>query len=369
MSMRRSDNLHLLKKGGCTSRVIDMLGIQERHGADEEIREKTILKTAAFRSAFIIKHNLRPHERALIDGERSVATKVIMPISSANLASGGYSVFVEQENFHAVMAQFLGEQHRQQELFFADQERLRLLSALPSFDPFLLREALRECKDIDERYFTMPRRDEELLITFSIREMAPLVELAFAGQTGSVSDKARRLSDTLFRGTDGPLVQIFRNALRMDREEYERGMFGWRGIMYYMWRMDVTEAELRAFLGEIRKLSFRGASPQDLGLLNYCKQKIVGGAGERWQNLARVVATYRSQMREFTQEGKPQNLRQFLLDAPGLFAALGDDISAVEHVCSYWRFWRPKGQFTGLMNAGDGLDVLPEFCNSLSAAA
>lgn len=346
-----------------------MLGIQERHGSDEDIRGKAILKTAAFRSAFIIKHNLRPHERAIIEGDRSVATKIIMPISSSNLASGGYSVFVEQENFHAVMAQFLGGQHAQQDLFLHDQERLRVLSGLPSFDPFLLREAMREFKDIDERYFTMPRRDEEMLITFSIREMAPLVELAFQGQAGSVSDKARRLSDTLFRGTDGPLVQIFRNALRMDREEYERGMFGWRGIMYYMWRMNVTEADLRGFLGEIRKLSFRGATPHDLELLNHCKQKIVGSAGERWQNLAKVVATYRSQVREFTQEGQPQNLRQFLLDAPGLFAELGDDISAVEHVCSYWRFWRPKGEFIGLMSAGDGLDVLPEFCSSLSAAA
>ncbi len=365
--MKRSDNLHFLKKGGCTSRVIDMVGIQERYD-DDEIRLKPILKSGVFRSAFIVKHNVRPHERALVPEGLTQATKIIMPISATNLSSGGYSLFVEQLNFRETVSQFIGGHRENQTLFYQDQQRLDIIRGLPSFDPFLLREALKDYDDIDPRYFAMPQRDEELLINFSIGEMAPLVKIAFEGGVGSVAEKSRRLSDTLFRGKDGPLLDIFRNALRMDVEEYERGMFGWRGIMYYMWRVDVTSNDLRTFLHEIRKLSFRGATGQDLEMLNHCKQLIISSAGDRWKNLARIVASYRTRMDEFTNEGKPQNLRQFLLDAPELFAELGDDISAVEHVCSYWNFWRPKGQFTGLMPANEALDVLPEFCSSLAAA-
>lgn len=368
MSMRRSNNLHLLKRGGCTSRVIDMVGIQERFD-DDEIRQRSILKTPILRNAFVIKHNVRPHERAILPDNTSVATKIIMPMSVQNLSAGGYSVFVEQSDFADLVSEFIGSHQMGQAQFAQDQERLRLLKGLPSFDPFLLREALRDYSDIDPRYFAMPTRDEEMLISFSISEMAPLVKVAFSGGVGSVSDKARRLSDTLFRNEDGPLVAVFRDALRMSVEEYDRGMFGWRGLMYYMWRVEMTAADLKTFLREIKSLSFRGATAQDMELLSHCKQRIITSAVQRWKNLALIVQTYRNQMHEFTVEGRPNNLRDFLIQAPSMFNRLGDDISAVEHVCSYWRFWRPQGEFSGLMSANDGLDVLPEFCHSLAAAA
>ena len=57
-------------------------------------------------------------------------------------------------------------------------------------------------------------------------------------------------------------------------------------------------------------------------------------------------------------------LRSFLLKAPGHFGQLGQDLSAVSHVTSFWAYWwtdREKGS----LSAADAMEMFPSFLRSL----
>ncbi|MBU2348732.1 MAG: hypothetical protein KKD06_10390, partial [Alphaproteobacteria bacterium] len=54
--------------------------------------------------------------------------------------------------------------------------------------------------------------------------------------------------------------------------------------------------------------------------------------------VSRTLSIYDDAYARLTQEGRPTAFRDFLLDAPSMFAKLGDQLGAVQHIVSYWRF-------------------------------
>ena len=61
----------------------------------------------------------------------------------------------------------------------------------------------------------------------------------------------------------------------------------------------------------------------------------------------------------------PLSFRNFLLNAPSLFAELGDRLGAVDHVISFWQFRFPPNK--PVMTTGDELaDIFTDFEFSLN---
>ncbi|MCG8441453.1 MAG: hypothetical protein MI723_06555 [Caulobacterales bacterium] len=366
MSMKvKGNNLNLLKKGGCTSRVIDLCSINEILGP-EETRAHGLLKHPIFDSAFVTKHNLRPHERGLTIGQKSVVTKVILPIDKGNFESGAYAIFYEQDNIERQFEIFAGETTARSDYLRHDLDMLALLTTLPSFDPFLLKERLKEY-DINEKYFSITPTEEARLIEHSVYEMMGIVSIALKRKSSDIPIKAQILADKLFRQARAPDLDIFRTALRLAPDEYERGIFGWKGMMYYLWRMQDVSDALREFVQAITHLQAVGATFDESEYLRLARKSILENAHLRWSRLLKVTNTYKSRMDQFTQHGHALRLREFLLEAPGLFFRLGDDLSAVEHVCNYWGFWSKRIKMRdGCIPVGEALDLLPEFSATLA---
>jgi len=59
---------------------------------------------------------------------------------------------------------------------------------------------------------------------------------------------------------------------------------------------------------------------------------------ETCNEAGKTLAIYDSAYAGLTQEGGPVAFRDFLLNAPRLFARLGDQLGAIQHVVSFWRF-------------------------------
>lgn len=186
--MRQKDgrrDLSLIRASGSTARVLNLCLAFERFGDTDDYKNKPLFKNPRLNRALILKHVVRPHERELFTRPTTTATKVILPYAAEALELGGVSFMINEIRFERLLKDAVGGYTTDADVI-ADAELLRVLAALPSFDPFLLRERLRVIGiDPARSYFDIAEADIARMRAFVGKEIAQLVSLAFA--TGGVS--------------------------------------------------------------------------------------------------------------------------------------------------------------------------------------
>ena len=102
-----------------------------------------------------------------------MATKIIVPFDLDDLRAGGRSLFIDQRGFVESLRE---AGNYNDENLERDLRVLRLLNAIPSLDPFLLREHLRN-NDIDVApcYFAISAGDQERMHDFVSGELSRLI--------------------------------------------------------------------------------------------------------------------------------------------------------------------------------------------------
>ena len=353
--------LSLLKRGGSTSRVIDLVSTCERFHEAEGWSKKPMFSNSRINKSFIVKHTLRAWEREQLGGASASATKLIIPISDKDLDLGGHSIFVESPEFDRMLSSHLGISRTSDE-FVRDATRLRSLASLPSFDPYLLREYFRRAgDDIDPCYFNIA--DEELtrISEYTANQIDILVRKAMgaSGDAATLS-KSKRLAQVLFEDEGSEQLRILREALRMSEEEYRSGVFGWKGTLYYSWRAKECYSELVTFMNDLKGLRVTGLSADDRAEMRTMVGSILQLAMGRWQRLRAKLDQYSHEFEHFVQRGDPQALTSFMHRAPHLFVEMGEDVGRLQHVSSYWRFWT-KGRRVQTMTGTEAFDLLPDF--------
>lgn len=353
--------LTFLKRGGSTSRVIDLVSIKERFGDTAGWTTDPMFFMSRLNKSFVVKHTLRAWERETLGGDRTSATKVIIPISDKDLSLGGHSIFVEDCQFERQLAEHLGVTADHPD-FVADVARLRALAELPSFDPYLLHEFFRRAGDrIDECYFVISDDELRRITEYVANQIDILVRKAMGGGGDAATlAKSRKLAKVLFEDEDSPQLVVLRDALRMTAQEYRDGVFGWKGTLYYSWRAGDCYAELAAFLKDLKSLRVSGLTGEDRTEIRSIIASIAQLSMGRWDRLKGRLDTYHDEFERFVQRGDPAALKSFMTRAPDLFVEMGEDIGRLQHVASYWKFWT-KGRRLQSMPAQEAFDILPDF--------
>lgn len=344
MTDRAVRNLEHLKSSASTARVLNLLRVWEENGdsaPDGAVRNpdwaaRPIFRTSALNRALIIKHRLRRNETDLFTGRRQVATKVVIPIDDADLKTGGRYVFVNQIGFERMMMEAFGVAPNH-----PDIDTLRLIDKLPSLDPFLLREQLRRGGlDPSPCYFSISDSDLQRMLAFVRSEIEPLVTLSLGADTVAVnSDSAGRMASKILSNTPGDQLDALRLTLRLAPEQYQEGVFCWKGFLYYKWT-------LAALLGEVAGVAEAVRTIKPVGKVDRAAKEYLarsrdvlrGRIIKTCDEVSRTLRVYDDAYAKLTQEGRPIAFRDFLLDAPSMFAKLGDQLGAVQHIVSYWRF-------------------------------
>jgi len=352
--------LSFLKRGGSTSRVIDLVSIKERFGDTPGWSEAPMFAMTRLNKGFIVKHTLRNWEREQLGGGRTSATKVIMPISDTDLDLGGHSIFVEDPQFERLVSNHLGVPP-DKAAFVRDVARLRALAGLPSFDPYLLHEFFRRGGEhIDPCYFTISSEELTRITEYVAGQIDLLVRKAMGGADVASMEKSRRLAKALFEDEDSEQLTVLRDALRMTKQEYRDGVFGWKGTLYYSWRSSDCYADVTGFLKDIKELKVVGLSGGDRAEIRTIVSSITQLAMGRWSRLKARLDAYHAEFRQFVERGDPAALKTFMTKAPGLFVEMGEDIGRLQHVSSFWRFWT-KDRKGVPMSAMEAFNLLPDF--------
>lgn len=323
-----------------TSRVLNLRHIARLNAADPEHGQRPLFLSPVINTAFIIKHRLRADETYLFANVRSAATKIIVPVDPSDLRAGGRSIFIDQRGF---LESLRDGGHYSDEKLERDVGVLRLLDAIPSLDPFLLREHLR-ANDIDVGacYFAISAADQERMHQFVTRETSGLVKLASGddddGSTG-------RMVSAMLSGQADEKLEPLRMTLGLSAEDFREGAFGWRGLLYYKWAMQDFWPGVMGVLREIKEIIPQGAiSEQQRAYLVNAKRQIIEMVRDNNQHISKVLDVYDDSFSELIASNSPATFRAFLLSASPMFLDLGEKLGAISHIASFWRHRFPQGQ-------------------------
>jgi hypothetical protein len=352
-------DLSLIRASGSTARVLNLALTYERFGETEDYKAKPLFKNQRLNRALILKHVLRPHEKDLFTRPLTVATKVILPYASTELELGGISFLVNEMRFEKLMRDAVGSYDNESD-FISDMELLKALAALPSFDPFLMRERLRHMGiDPARAYFDIAEADVTRMRAFVGREIAQLVSLAFA--TGGVDSGglSQRLADKLMTDETAKTLDPLRETLRLSGEEYIEGVFAWKGFLYYKWLMDEIRPGLAEFKPRFAGLRVSQATNEERRDLAETRRNILDKMRMALDKVDGTLLEYGAAFAALA-EGQPQAFRNFLLTAPSLFIPIGEAVGVIRHIDSFWRFRFP-GNVTPMMEADEAIEVLHDF--------
>ena len=362
MTERAFRNLDNLRVSASTARVLNLLRVGAEHGRTDGWRDAPLFENATLNRCLIIKHRLRRNEVDEFRVRRYVATKIILPIDGADLRVGGRYIFVDQIGFDQMLEQSLGigPSH-------PDRRVLSLIDELPSLDPFLLREQLRRNgHSPDACYFNVSEADMMRMAEFVSREITPLVELSIGPDADLAAENPiARLTAKIMSNSAGEDMSALGQTLMLRPDEYEEGIFCWKGFLYYKWALQAITGDIGWVVDSVRRVKPRGrAEPDQSVAINRAKEQVRRRILLTCEATADMLRVYDDAFHGLTREGRPTAFRDFLRDAPILFARLGERLGAIQHIVSFWRF-----RMTGDRSAPDAeelLDLLADFETSLS---
>lgn len=362
MTDRSIRSLTNLKKSASTARVLNLLKVWEDHGHTEEWDEAPLFRHRALNRALILKHRLRRDEIDIFRVRRHVATKIILPIDERDLRAGGRFLFVDQIGFDRALEQTMGIG-----LGHPDRRMLHLIAELPGFDPFLLREQLRRhglspapC------YFAVSPADMTSMDMFVQEEILPLVRLSLGaeGLKAEGNPVARFAGKILSSAAEGDLVMLGQ-TLQLRPDEYEEGIFSWKGFLYYKWALQTVVGSVGTVAEAVRTVRPHGrATPEQKVDIERCRRALRTRMVETCEDAASMLRVYDTAFRRLTAENDPAAFRNFLLEAPALFWRLGEQLGAIQHIVSFWRY--RFGARKTPPDAVELLDLLGDFENSLA---
>lgn len=360
---RTTRSLVALEKTASTSRVLNLLAVENVHAASPEWAEAPFFKNRVLNGAIIIKHRLRTDDQYLFGDFRATATKILIPFERTDLTLGGRSLFVGQRGW----VELLNEACNRPPDLAYDLEVLRLIDGLPSLDPFLVRETLRRSNiNIAPCYFAISQADMERMHAYVGEAITELVEMALGKMSGGGANLKRLVEALLSTDVDDRLEPL-RLTLMLEGESFREGVFSWKGFLYYKWSLSVLWPDLKRVAAEIGQLQITGKRElETAAYLNAARQRLQTAIIAQKNSVARTLKVYDDAFEALTARGEPKTFRDFLLRAPDMFINLGEKVGVISHIGSFWRYRFPHGRPL-TCTVEEALDILQDFESGLGA--
>lgn len=336
MRDRAIRNLANLQNSASTTRVLNLAKVAKQFGALSEYKASPFFNNTLLNKSIILKHRLRGHEVESFHDHRSVATKIILPIDRDDLRAGARYAFIGQIGYEGLLSTLVPSNG-----FDGQQDRrvLELLDALPSFDPFLLREHLRR-NGVNPAacYFEISAGDMKRMNLFVQKELYPLVNMSMGGDV-DFRVSATALAQKILSQNAAQETELLRATLRMTPDQYCEGVFAWRGFLYYKWSLSEMMAAAPEVADQVLTIQPRG--PTDDATRTYlagARKRIAQAIHQCCSEAEALLDVYDDAFGALTEQANPIAFRDFLLESPAMFLKLGEQIGVISHIVSFWRF-------------------------------
>ena len=365
MAVDRSFRSLMALSGASTSRVLNLLAISQAHGEDAGFQKNPLFTSQYLNNAIIIKHRLRSDEVDLFSTPRAIGTKVIIPFERADLRSGGKSLMVGQRGYENMLREVCHYCENQD--VTRDTKVLELLDHVPSLDPFLVREHLRNNEiNPDTHYFEISDSDQQRMFQYTAGEIGRLIEMANSAGTGQKSATAR-LVEALLSSEVTDKLEPLRATLGLSPTDFREGVFSWRGFIYYKWSLTDFWPDLITTLRHVKTIQPAGAiDHEQKAYLAAARQVIIRGAKRNSDDIHRILAVYSDAYEDLIANRDARRFRDFLLEAPSMFLEIGDKMGAMSHITSFWKYRFGRGAVR-VMDAEELVAIFQDFSKSVSS--
>jgi hypothetical protein len=358
-------SLAALTSSASTSRVLNLHLVTVEFADDLARTSAPFFSDAVLNRAILIKHRLRSDETYLLSDGNAVGTKIMFPLDRSDLKAGGRSILVNQMGWRRTLCDVLGASEAELQ---KDFEILEMLNELPSLDPFLVREQLRNFNHHPaDCYFAISPADNERMQSFTSTEMAPLIAMAFGRKNGSIPPElVKKLADALLSTNADSRLDPLRLTLGLEGEKFTQGIFSWKGFIYYKWQFSENFHSLTRISTQMDSVKIKGRIDKNLREeIEDLKKSIRGRIRDSAKGCQQVLALYDDAFHDLVDKGNTAAFRKFLLDAPALFVELGHMMGVISHISSFWayRFNKDKEKNADVV---EYLDILREFENGLA---
>ena len=359
-------SLEYLRKSAATSRVLNLWQIAQREGGKPEHQENPFFRNSLLNRSMILKHRVRGSEVDLFDYPVQTATKILLPIAERELRYGARFLFVGQRDFEEVAAASFAEDLRRGS---RDRLVLDIISGLPSLDPFLMRESLKTNGFTPAAcYFNLSDGDVERMSASARLELEPLVRMSF-GSGHAFAAKSATLLSKLLSDAGSAELEPLRRVMNMDAQQFREGVFCWKAFLSYKWQLRDLLPRIRKVVDEIALIRPVGPmEPDDRVYITRIKKDLRGWIFSATTAVTESLAAYDTAYLAMTERSDPVAFREFLLRAPAMFNSLGERLSAIEHVASFWRFRFPAGQLPRIA-VDELIDIFMDFEASLNTVS
>ncbi|ESQ91174.1 hypothetical protein ABAC460_06325 [Asticcacaulis sp. AC460] len=356
-------NLANLGETASTSRVLNLSQIYLSSSKEKEYQLRPFFRDSQMNKAILVKHTLRANERDQFSRSRRTATKIILPFDPLDLKLGGRSIFVNQMGFDSFCRNYFNTDDISGN---TDVQVLRLLDASPSLDPFLVREHLsRNGFKPGACYLKISPFDVQRMIGFANEEIERLVATAFGD--AMVGGASVKLAGKILANELDKELWPLKKTLRMSDEEFSDGIFSWRGFLYFKWRHLELQEEMRRVLEGLASYQPIGASDENLReYLKECRPRLARSIVNAISNVGRTLNVYDQAYHALVEGENPGPFRRFLLDGPGLFYELGENIGILSHIGSFWSYRMGQQMMNQRLTPGEYADILMDFEDSLT---
>lgn len=363
MSGRPVRSLEHLENSASTTRVLNLRSVASRFRKTPEWRERPLFFNDVLNRSIIVKHRLRQNEIEDFSSVRRSATKILFPIDTANLHLGARYVFIGQRDFNEIMSEIFGIRNAEDD---RDMKTLRLIDAVPSLDPFLLREQLkRHGIDAAPCYFDISEADTQRMLNFAQYEIQKLVEMSF-GEDERNSGHAATLARKILTDASSSVLEPLRKTMQLSPHQYQEGIFCWKAFIYYKWRLASILPEVNGVIERIMSLTPRGVMDRELKTeIATARERIRLAIKSALRRVRETLGVYDQAYQSLTVSHEPAKFRDFLLNAPSLFDELGERLGSIDHVVSFWRFRFPNGQKPNI-EPEELADIFADFEQSLA---
>jgi hypothetical protein len=325
--------LTALEQSASSARVLSLLAIHRKSPDDMSLQRSPLFRNRILNRSIVLKHRLRPNEHNIFSAPRPIGTKVMIPIDAADLRAGAQSFFVGQVGYESIVKDGFGDDLRPGS---HDRQLLDLIDSLPSLDPFLLREHLRQNGFEPARgYFSMSDADVQRMSAFVRQEILPLVTLSTGNAMGAQQAAARMVEKLLANTADGGFEPL-KHTLGLSEQKYQDGVFAWRGFIYYKWVFTELTRALNTCMTEINGVRGEGPKSMDAQVIEAAKLRILAKLRGAHARVQAALDVYNSAYSQLTTKNNPVDFRDFLAVGPDMFVSIGEQLGAIQHVISFW---------------------------------
>lgn len=321
---------------GSTARVLDLPRLVERyHQQPGNTAAARPFENLLLNRAIIIKHSLRPHERAIFDNQKFVATKLVFPITLSDLNSGAFSLFINEPQFVERMLKFLGLPSKD-ESFSRDERLLNIFDEVPAFDPFLIAERAA-LDDVDLPYGLIDLSDHDLI---EMRQAISksLSKIAALAIDENINMAADRLATAFLNNRNDGQLKPLQSAMRMTEGDFRKAIFSWKGILYYQWKLNDINSSFLPIVQSLKNIRPFDGDFETNRVIRNQSRLIVSSLNKAMVTVGEQLGYYDAAITAIHDNRDVEVFSAFLSNADETFRKIGMSASILSHCVDYWKF-------------------------------